>query len=239
MQNTGRVLLLAGLVLLFAASSCALPGLNMVSTPTPTGTIIVAREAQTPEAAAEVTPDPDASCLNNPRGVLNVGQPCILGTYAAHYNILQQPNDHDTIVTDSLLQADVKLWAVSPGKLQGSAHLGYSLNSKQQDPQSDTCTTVTGLVAPFSWDVSLEGQYSPQPDGNIGFIVQADPPRGPEYFTLFPDCPAVPTVHEEGVTWSGLGGTLTQGAFHSVTDTPVPSDATGRFYVEVQLNVVK
>lgn len=240
MKKTKRALLLVSVALVITAIACLSPGLSPPITPTPTGTVIIAQENQTPGAAAtEVPVDPEESCLKTAAGAVNVGSPCIVGTYAAHYDILQKPNDHDTIVTDSLLQANVSLWAVSVGKLEGTAHLTYSLNSKQEDPQSTTCQTVTELVAPFGWDVGLKGQYTMQPDGGIVFIVQAAPPRGPDYFELFPDCPAVPTRSESGVNWSGLGGTLVQGVLHTVTDSPVPSDSTGRFYVEVQMEVVK
>jgi hypothetical protein len=239
MESTRRTRLLAGVALVLAAEACLSPGLTPVAGPTPTRAAIVGQEALTPGAPTEVPVDPNTRCLKTAAGVVSVGRPCIVGTYAAHYDILQRPNEHDTIVTNSLLQADVALWAVSAGNLEGTGRLSYGLNSKQQDPESDTCTTVTSLVTPFTWDVSLEGHYSTQPDGSIGFIVQATPPRGPDYLELFPDCPAVPTRTNSGVNWSGLAGTLVQGALHDVTDNAVPSDATGRFYVEAQVEVVK
>lgn len=240
MKKTKRAVLLASVAIVITAIACLSPNLSPPSTPTPTGTAIFAQENQTPGAAAtEVPVDPEQGCLKTAAGAVNVGSPCIVGTYAAHYNIIQKPNDHDTIVTDSLLQANVSLWAVSVGKLEGTARLTYSLNSKQEDPQSDTCKTVTDLVAPFGWDVALKGQFTMQPDGSTVFIVQAAPPRGPDYFELFPDFPAVPTRTESGVNWSGLAGTFVQGVLHTVTDRPVPSDSTGRFYVEVQMQVVK
>jgi hypothetical protein len=240
MERTKRAILLVSMALVIPAIACLSPGLRPPNTPTPTGTVIVAQENLTPGLAATEGPvDPKASCLKTAAGAVNVGRPCLVGTYAGHYDILQKPNDHDTIVTDSLLQADVSLWAVSVGKLEGRAHLTYSLNSKQEDPQSNVCQTVTTLVTPFGWDVNLKGQYSMQPDGSVGFIVQASPPRGPDYLEVFPDCAAVPTRTESGVNWSGLGGTLVQGVMHSVTDNPVPSDSTGRFYVEVEVEAVK
>ena len=105
--------------------------------------------------------------------------------------------------------------------------------------KASTCQTQTELVVPFEWDVRLDGQYSMQPDGSIQFVVMATPVHGPDYVEVFPDCPDVPNRPENGVIWNGLSGKFVNGVFQSVNDNPIPSDATGRFYVEILLQVVK
>jgi len=240
MEKIKRLILIVGVTLVIPAIACVSPGLTPPNTPTATGTVIFAQENQTPGVPNGMRPvDPGGSCLKTAAGAVNVGDPCIVGDYAAHYDILQKPRDSETIVTDSLLQAHVSLWAVGVGKLQGTAHLTYSLNSKLEDTRATTCQTVTDVVAPFGWDVGLSGQYFTQPDGGIQFNVQAAPLHGPSYVELFPDCPAVPPRPQNGVIWSGLGGKFVQGVFQSVHENPLPSDATGRFYVEIMLQVVK
>ncbi len=239
MEKTKRLILIIGVSLVIPALACMSPQLTPPNTPTPTGTVIFAQELQTPGVSTEVPVDPEEGCLKTAAGASNVGAPCILGSYAAHYDILQKPTDHQTIVTDSLLQAHLSLWAVSVGKLQGTAHLSYSLNSKQDDTQATTCQTVTELVVPFEWDVRLNGQYSMLPDGSIQFLIQATPLHGPNYFELFPDCPAIPSRSQNGVIWNGESGKFVQGVFQSVTNNPIPTDSTGRFYTEILLQVVK
>ena len=239
MKKTKRLILIIGLTLVIPALACLSPGLTLPNTPTPTTTVIFAKELQTPGASTEVPVDHEQGCLKTAAGAVNVGDPCIVGTYAAHYDILQTPNDHETIVTDSLLQAHVSLWAVSVGKLQGTAHFSYNLNSKLTDTQASTCQTQTSLVVPFEWDVKLNGQFTTLPDGSIQFIIMADPIHGPGYVEVFPDCPDIPTRQENGVIWNGLSGKFVGGEFKFVQDNPIPSDATGRFYVEISLQVVK
>jgi hypothetical protein len=238
MKKTNRFLLIAAVTLILPMISCM--ALTPPNTPTPTSTVIFAQELQTPGLPTETPPvDRDANCLKTAAGAVNVGDPCIVGTYAAHYNIFQRPTDHQTVTTDSLLQASIGLWAVSVGKLEGTAYFTYSLKSVSTDTKASDCVTTTDLVAPFTWDVNLKGQFFTQPDGSIQFLIQAAPTRGPDYLELFPDCPAVSPRHENGINFTGLGGQFEQGVFHSVIEDPIPSDATGRFYVEISLEVVK
>jgi hypothetical protein len=239
MEKTRRFIIIIGMTLVIPALACLSPGLTPPNTPTPTSTVIFAKELQTPGVSTEVPVDREEGCLKTAAGAVNIGAPCIVGTYAAHYDIFQTPNDHETIVTDSLLQAHVSLWAVSVGKLQGTAHLAYSLNSKLTDTKATTCQTQTELDVPFEWDVNLNGQFSKQPDESIQFIILANPIHGPSYFDVFPDCPDIPNRPENGIIWNGLSGKFVQGVFQSVNDNPIPSDATGRFYVETLLQVVK
>ena len=239
MEKTKRLVLIIAVALLLPAFACGLPGLTPPKTPTPTGTIF-AKENQTPGAVpTEGTVDSEVSCLKAASGAGDIGLPCIIGGYSAHYDILQNPNDHENIVTDSLMHANISVWAASAGKLHGSAHLTYSLNSKLEDTQASTCQTQTEIVKPFDWDVELNGQYSMQPDGNVQFLIQATPVRGPGYFELFPDCPDVPTRQENGIIWNGVSGKLVNGEFRAHTDNTIPSDATGKFYTEILLWVVK
>jgi hypothetical protein len=239
MEKTRCLILLIGLSLVLPALACMGPSLTPPNTPTPTGTVIIARELQTPGVSTEAPVDHEQGCLKTAAGAVNVGDPCIVGTYASHYNIVQIPNDHETIVTDDQLQAHLSLWAVSVGKLQGTAHFSYSLNSKLDDSKGTPCQTQTELVVPFEWDVKLNGQFSMLPDGSIQFIITADPILGPEYVEVFPDCPLIPNRTEHGVIWNGVSGKFVQGVFRSAQDNPIPSDATGRFHVEISLQVIK
>ena len=237
MEKTKRLLLFIGVAFMIPAIACAAPVLPQLNTTTATGTVIFAQENQTPGVPTEPPVDPEVRCLKTAAGAFQVGGPCILGIYAAHYDIIQKPTDHQTIVTDSLLHADLSLWAVSVGKLEGTAHLTYSLTSKYEDTEGVSCISTTEVVEPFGWDVRLSGDYFVQPDGSIDFVVRATPKQGPDYVEAFTACnPARP---QHGVIWSGLGGKFVQGVFQAVTDSPVPADSTGRFYTEVWLGVVE
>jgi hypothetical protein len=235
----------SGVLLLIAATwsilvmACGSVGLTLPSTPTPTGTVIVAQEIQTPGAATEPPVDPNATCLQRAGGTVNVGDPCVSGRYDMLYDILQKPNDHETISTKSLMHGDISLWAVRTGQVEGGAHLSYSLDSHGVDLKGDCGHTFNETVPLFGWDVQLKGQYFSQPDGSIQLIVQATPARGPDYVELLTaDCP-IENRPEPGVTWPGAGGALVHGVFHSVNDIPIPTDATGQYYTEIWLGVVK
>jgi hypothetical protein len=149
MKKTRQPILLILLMFAYPAIGCMSTGFILQITPTATGTVIVAKENQTPGIPTDPPVDSKANCLKTAAGAVNVGDPCIVGTYSAHYDIVQRPNDHETIVTDSLMEAHLTLWAVAVGKLQGIAHITYSLKSKLDDPTSPTCQTSTSIVNSF------------------------------------------------------------------------------------------
>lgn len=239
MSKRSSVLLLAAATLSVAALACGAVGLKLPSTPTPTTTVIVAQELGTPEATIGPPVDPNAACLEQADGKVNEGDPCVRGTYDMRYDILQKPNDHETIDTKSLMHADISLWAVAKGQVEGGAHLSYSLDSHGVDLKGDCGHTFNEIVPRFSWDVQLDGQYFSQPDGSIQLITQATPNRGPDYVQLLTaDCP-IENRPQAGITWVGVAGALMSGVFHGVNDIPIPSDATGRYYTEVWLGAVR
>jgi hypothetical protein len=245
MEKPKRLMLIL-VLFLFPTIACVSLGLTPQNAPTATGTVIFGEENQTPGIEptgllpSGVSVDSEGNCLKAGKGAINVGDPCILGSYAAHYDIDQIPTNYQTVKTSSLLQANLSLWAVSAGKLQGSAHLTYSLNSIYHDSESTTCATTTDIVKPFGWDVELDGQYFTQPDGSIQFLIQANPAHGPSYLEEISSvCPLSPRGPQNGVIWNGLGGRLIQGVYHKITDNPIPADSTGRFYTEMLVEVVK
>lgn len=239
MFNRNRVPLFVACALTSAALACGSIGLTVPATATPTSTVIFAKENQTPGAPTELPVDPNGTCLQRAGGQVNVGNPCVRGTYDLHYDILQKPNDHETIDTKSLLHADIALWAVKKGQVEGGAHLIYSLDSHGVDLKGDCGQTFNEIVPEFGWDVQLKGQYFSQPDGGIQLIVQAVPPRGPAYVELLTaNCP-IENRPVSGVSWAGAGGALVNGILHSVNDIPIPSDATGTSYTELWLGVQK
>jgi hypothetical protein len=239
MLKISKTLLRMGLLLSVPAMACSSIGLTPPSTPTPTGTVIFAQENQTPGAPTDEPVDPRASCLKAAGGTVNVGKPCVRGRYDMRYDILQKPNDHETIDTKSLLHGDISLWAVRAGQVEGGAHLSYSLDSHGVDQNGDCGHTFTEIVPLFSWDVKLKGQYFSQPDGSTQLIVQAIPARGPDYVELLTaDCP-IENRPQSGINWAGAGGALVNGVFHAVNQIPIPSDATGTYFTDIWLGVQK
>jgi hypothetical protein len=166
------------------------------------------------------------------------GPPCLLGAYEAHYDVTTQIDEHQTAHVVSPLTAMFSIWAVGEGKLQGTAHLTYSVNGTYKDTQSTSCPVQTEVVEPFGWDVQLTGKYSKPPEGGVQITLQADPVQGPEYTAKFTDCP-IPDRQEPGVQWSAFSGRLVNGVYDSRQDQALPADSTGEIYSLVHVEAAQ
>lgn len=233
--------LIAALVLSACGATAPPPGFSPTQTPTltPTPTRVIGAVEITPTAPGETAPTTgSASCLDHPSQSSRSGPPCLKGSYNVVYSLTIHTTDHQTEVIDSPLAATFLLWAVSAGQVEGTAHLTYSVKATYQDTQSSSCPVSTEVVAPFSWDVVLKGQYSKRSDGSIQVIALANPGHGPGYTARITDCP-VPDRQEPGVNWIGPTAQLINGVFDHRQDNPIPANATGEYYTTLHLEVAK
>lgn len=226
-------------VLLAATLACDLNTLG--PTPTPTSVFGAVEATQSvptavTQAVTTAAPQPTSSngttgnnhCLEHPSEASRQGPPCLQGSYDAPYDVNTHVSDHEFHEVINRLTAQVSLWAVQPGALEGTAHLTYSLYATYIDRQA-TCQVQTEIVKPFEWDVQLSGTYFQMSDGSVRVITTAVPNRGPTYTAKFIAC-NVPDSQQPGITWPAFSGRLVNGVYDFRSNPPLPENSTGEFY---------
>ena len=217
-----------------AGAAMVAPSSAPSSAPTATPS---ATEEPTPESPLPLSPEM-TGCLANADGIVGTGEPCIQGTYEAHTDVTTQVSTHAKEHLLTQLSVTFSLWAVSAGQLEGQAHLTYLLNSTIVDTEATDCQTKTSTIDPFSWDVTLTGQYAQQPNGSIRVFFQATPDQGPALTQGFDDCP-LPDQPKPGIIWADLSGELMNGVYDFRLDEPLPANATGQSYIMVHMEQSK
>jgi hypothetical protein len=205
-----------------------------VPTPTLTPTAVTGALELTPTTGPATTPG-SGKCLEQFAGDSLTGEPCIQGAYEVHVDVSSQPSDHETDHTVNSLTGEFSLWAVAPGQLAGTGHLSYALAATIQDTQATGCPVQTAKVAPFGWDVQLQGQFLKRPNGTVMVTFRATPAQGPTYTETF-DC-GLPAKTMPGINWTGLNGKLVNGVYDSRQDNPLPADATGEYYTLIHMEL--
>jgi hypothetical protein len=223
----GSAILALARTMVFVVGGATVAACSAASTSaTPTPTPIVAIE-QTPQASGSAPPASGGTCLERASQVKLVGQPCITGSYDHAQDITVKPSSHETTHTVAPFRADFSLWAVAPGNLQGTAHLSYEVTSTYKETLPNRCTLKINIVAPFTWDVQLVGQYTMSPDGSVQVMVQATPERGPDFiYHATKDCPE-PDQQGPGIPFPLPIWTLTGGVYDARTELPLDAVTTG------------
>lgn len=155
---------------------------------------------------------------------------CFWGTHEVYLEDTTYTDDgshHQTIRTF----IKFSLQAVESGKLEGLAQITYTHTGEFSDPDC----SGTHTIGTQYYQADLEGEFQKLQDGGTLVTFKSTPDHGPEYIVDWnSNCSAEDEVHE-GWSWSGMGGTLTDGVYDLYNDMSSVLTGGGEFWQKVHM----
>jgi Peptidase_C39 like family len=146
---------------------------------------------------------------------------CFWGTNELVLDDTNVYEDGDSHHQYQRLFAKFSLRAVEDGKLEGVAQVSYTFTGESIQVNDPTCGgtyTLVGGETQF-WQADLKGDFRKLPDGSTQVSAEATPDHGPAYTLQWVGGPcAGEPSHDEGLTFSGVGGILKDGVYDVFAD---------------------